>query len=328
MNKTILETHNLSLDYLQDAKRISVLHDVSLSIDQGDTIGIVGESGCGKSTLAHAITGLLGPNAEITSGQVVYMGRDLYELSDEEKREIRGKGIGIIFQNPMTALNPTVTLRKQLYYILEKNGVDKNSKEEVALNLFKKVGIPAAEKRLDEYIHEYSGGMRQRAMIAMVLASKPKLLIADEPTTALDVTIQKQILTLIKSLVDEMNMALILITHDLAVVKDMCEKVAVMYAGRIVEISDKDSFFRNANHPYSRALLRSIPSISSDRKTELEVIEGMPPDLSKKIEGCAFSPRCKYKKASCTHTEQELKKISDGRAVACDVVLNEEGKSR
>ena len=315
MSGELLKIEDLSLSYFQGAKEIKVLDGVSLDLAKGDTLGIVGESGCGKSTLAKAITRVLPANAAVTGGKVLYDGRDLLKLKGEELRKIRGNEIGMIFQNPMTALNPTMKLKNQMFEELRHKGLSDNEMMDRAVELYRMVGIPAPEKRLNEYIQEYSGGMRQRAMIAMVLASEPKLLIADEPTTALDVTIQHQIIELIRELVNRMGMSLILISHDFGVVSELCSRIAVMYAGRIVEYAGRREVFRETKHPYTEALLGSIPSADSGER--LDVIEGMPPDLSREITGCAFRERCRYAAGECGTEKPVLRDDGTGHHTAC-----------
>ena len=315
MADEILRVEDLSLVYRNGSDETRVLNNVSFSMKKGETLGIVGESGCGKSTLAKAINRVLPSAAEITGGKVLYNGNDLLKLGNNELRSVRGSEIGMIFQNPMTALNPTMKLKSQMFEVLRKKGLKEDEMMDRAVELYRKVGIPAPEKRLNEYIQEYSGGMRQRAMIALVLASEPKLLIADEPTTALDVTIQHQIIELIRSLVSSSGMSLILISHDFGVVSELCSRINVMYAGRIVESADRRDIFADPQHPYTQALLGSIPSAGSGKR--LDVIEGMPPDLRKEITGCAFAERCRYACDDCRSSRPELTEITDGHFAAC-----------
>ena len=316
MNTSLLEIKDLSLRYQIENESVYALNDVSLSLEKGQAVGIVGESGCGKSTLAKAIIRLLPASCEILNGEICYQGRNILEMSDEELRKMRGSQIGMIFQNPMTALNPIMKMRDQIYEVLKQQNMSKVQMKERAIELYKMVGIPAPEKRLNEYIHQYSGGMRQRAMIATVLASNPELLIADEPTTALDVTIQKQIIDLLNHLRKEMNMSILLITHDLGVVNELCDRIVVMYAGSVVEISDREQLFTTPCHPYTIGLLNSLPK-EHDTRTRLEPIVGMPPRLKKRPMGCLFADRCPRATDECKKKIPVLQQMDYGHFVAC-----------
>ncbi len=316
MNTSLLEIKDLSLCYHIENETVYAINDVSLSLEKGQAVGIVGESGCGKSTLAKAIIRLLPASSEILNGEIRYQDQNVLEMSDEELRKIRGSQIGMIFQNPMTALNPIMKLRDQIYEVLKQQNMTKAKMKERAIELYKMVGIPAPEKRLNEYIHQYSGGMRQRAMIATVLASNPKLLIADEPTTALDVTIQKQIIDLLNHLRKEMDMSILLITHDLGVVNELCDRIVVMYAGSVVEVADREQLFESPCHPYTIGLLNSLPK-EHDTRTRLEPIAGMPPRLKEKPTGCLFADRCPRATDECRKKIPVLQQMDHGHFVVC-----------
>ena len=281
-------------------------------------LAIVGESGCGKSVTSMSIMRLLkSPPAEIT-GQIQFEGKDLLKLSDDEMCRIRGNEIAMIFQEPMTALNPLFTCGYQISEVLRMHqGLDKRAARKQAVELMRMVGIPIPEKRVNNFPHQLSGGMRQRVMIAMALACKPKLLIADEPTTALDVTIQAQIMKLIRDLKEEMNMALILITHDMGVVAEMAERVIVMYAGNAVEEADVKTLFKSPLHPYTQGLLESIPRLEDEGKEDLKVIDGSVPGLHDMPKGCRFSPRCAYCTGHCTEELPPLVDVGGGHKVRC-----------
>jgi oligopeptide transport system ATP-binding protein len=291
---------------------------VSFAVDRGETLGIVGESGSGKSVTCYSIMGLVPqPPGRIKSGTAMFDGVDLLHCTPAQSRQIRGKRVAMIFQDPMTSLNPYLRVSEQLIeplVIHEK--ISKSEAAKRALQMLEAVGINDPEKRMNLYPHEFSGGMRQRVMIAMALITKPELLIADEPTTALDVTVQAQILELIRKMQKELGMAVIFITHDLGVVSGLCDRVQVMYAGRIVETTDTRTLFYHPKHPYTRALQRSIPSLQP-KGSELYTIRGLPPDLSKPLPGCPFAPRCEFAEDKCVNTAVELKAVSPGHAHAC-----------
>jgi oligopeptide/dipeptide ABC transporter ATP-binding protein len=291
---------------------------LSLTLEKGDTLGLVGESGSGKSVTALSLMRLIpSPPGKILGGRIMFDGRDILALPEEEIRQIRGNEIAMIFQEPMTSLNPIHPCGRQIMEPLILHlGLHKKEAEERALELMTMVGIPSPKQRLREYPHQLSGGMRQRVMIAMALACKPKLLIADEPTTALDVTIQAQILELMKELRREINSAIILITHDLGVVAEMCSHVAVMYAGQIVETCSVAELFKRPLHPYSEGLLFSIPEISKTRE-RLFAIEGSVPSPFAMPPGCAFSPRCKYAGTECEGTLPPLVPVGEDHLVRC-----------
>ena len=291
---------------------------VSFSVERGETLGIVGESGSGKSVTCYSIMGLVPtPPGRIESGAALFDGTDLLHCSAAQARAIRGKRVAMIFQDPMTSLNPYMRISEQLIEpLLIHENISKRDALARALAMLESVGINDATKRIHLYPHEFSGGMRQRVMIAMALITKPELLIADEPTTALDVTVQAQILELIKKMQRELGMAVIFITHDLGVVSGLCDRVQVMYAGRIVETAGVRTLFNSPRHPYTRALQRSIPSLQP-KGAELYTIAGMPPDLSKLLPGCAFTPRCEHATDRCTATTPALAEVAPGHAQAC-----------
>lgn len=291
---------------------------VSFALEAGETLGIVGESGSGKSVTCYSLMGLIPqPPGRIEGGTAFFDGVDLLRCSPREARGIRGKRIAMIFQDPMTSLNPYLRISDQLIEpLLIHQDISRSQALDRALRMLDAVGINDAASRIHYYPHEFSGGMRQRVMIAMALVTQPEILIADEPTTALDVTVQAQILELIKRLQKEFNMAVIFITHDLGVVSGLCDRVQVMYAGRIVETSDTRTLFHQPRHPYARALQKSIPSLQP-RGSELFTIPGMPPDLSKPIPGCSFAPRCAFARPKCLEREPRLVECAPGHQQAC-----------
>ncbi len=291
---------------------------VGFSLERGETLGLVGESGSGKSVTGYSLMGLVPqPPGRIESGSALFDGVDLLRASPRESRAIRGKRIAMIFQDPMTSLNPYLRISEQLIEpLLIHEKISRRDALARALGMLEAVGINDAARRLHHYPHEFSGGMRQRVMIAMALITKPELLIADEPTTALDVTVQAQILDLIKSMQRDLGMAVIFITHDLAVVAGLCDRVQVMYAGRIVETADTRTLFHSARHPYTRALQRSIPALQP-KGAELYTIPGQPPDLSKPLPGCPFAPRCEFAAEKCVTTSVQLLPVSPTHAHAC-----------
>lgn len=291
---------------------------VSFSLERGETLGIVGESGSGKSVTCYSIMGLIPqPPGRIESGTAVFDGVDLLHCTPQQARGIRGKRVAMIFQDPMTSLNPYLRISDQLIEpLLIHEKISKADARRRALEMLDLVGINDAARRITLYPHEFSGGMRQRVMIAMALITRPELLIADEPTTALDVTVQAQILELIKKMQREFGLAVIFITHDLGVVSGLCDRVQVMYAGRIVETSDTRTLFYQPRHPYTRALQRSIPALQP-KGTELFTIRGLPPDLSKPLPGCPFAPRCEHRLDKCVQTPVQLLEVAPGHAHAC-----------
>ena len=315
----LLEVKGLRTQFVTQDGVVNAVNGVSYALDEGETLGIVGESGCGKSVSALSIMRLIPqPPGRIAGGEVIFQGRDLLKVSEDEMRRVRGKEIAMIFQDPMTSLNPVLTIARQLTESLELHlGMDGKASRKRAIELLDIVGIPSARTRIDGYPHQFSGGMRQRVMIAMALSCNPKLLIADEPTTALDVTIQAQILDLIKNLRSEFGMAVILITHDLGVVAGICDKIAVMYAGYVVEYSPAADLFKDPRHPYTLGLLKSIPRIDEVRKEKLVPIEGLPPDLIDMPPGCPFAPRCPYRVDRSIHQNPPLELVKPRHYLAC-----------
>ena len=314
----LLSVEDLRVQFWTRRGTIHAVNGISFDIAPGETLGIVGESGCGKSVTSLAILGILPRAGRATTGRALFQGRDLLHLSDSQLRQVRGKEIAMIFQDPMTSLNPVLTIGRQIAEALETHfGMKGKVAEHRASELLERVGIPAASKRVRDYPHQFSGGMRQRAMIAMALACRPKLLIADEPTTALDVTIQAQILDLLRELVAEENAALILITHDLGVVAGMCERVNVMYAGMFMETGSASQLFARPRHPYTVGLLQSIPRLDAARRERLHPIEGAPRDMLQPPQACPFQPRCRYEVELSRQEVPPLEEIESGHKVAC-----------
>jgi peptide/nickel transport system ATP-binding protein len=300
-----------------DGRTTHAVDSVDLSVAHGATLGLVGESGCGKSVTSLAIMGLLSKRSSDVSGSIHFDGFDLLQTGEETLRDLRGNRLAMIFQEPMTSLNPSFTIGDQIIEtILRHRGGSRRAARDRAIQLLRRVHIPSPEKRIDEYPHKLSGGMRQRVMIAMALACDPRLLIADEPTTALDVTLQAQILELMRELKAESGAAIILITHDLGVVAEVCDEVAVMYAGEIVERASVDELFASPQHPYTVGLLGSIPRL--DRRTEhLATIEGMVPNMANPPTGCRFAARCPFVAEACTKAPPPLRELSPGHASRC-----------
>jgi oligopeptide/dipeptide ABC transporter ATP-binding protein len=320
MSGPLLEVRGLKVRFDGEAGPVRVVRGVGFEVERGRTLGVVGESGSGKSVTSLAVLRLLPrPSGVIEGGEVLLEGRDLTRLTPKEMSRIRGARISMIFQEPMTALNPVQTVRQQLgeSYELHRPEMSREQVDEASLNMLKEVGIPDPVKRLGEYPHQLSGGMRQRVMIAIALACRPDLLIADEPTTALDVTIQAQILKLIKRLQKEHGMAVIFITHDLGVIAELCDDVAVMYAGQVVERASARDLFRAPKHPYTQGLLASIPRLETKRKTKLTTIEGMVPDFADLPPGCAFQNRCPLAADVCRAEPPELVSAGEGRLTRC-----------
>jgi oligopeptide transport system ATP-binding protein len=314
----LLTVEDLRVEFWTRRGTVHAVNGISFDIAPGETLGIVGESGCGKSVTSLALLGILPRAGRVTGGTAMFGGRDLFRLSDRQLRQIRGRDIAMIFQDPMTSLNPVLTIGRQIREALETHfDMKKAPALRRAGELLDQVGIPSAEIRLKDYPHQFSGGMRQRAMIAMALACEPKLLIADEPTTALDVTIQAQILDLLKKLVEDRDTALILITHDLGVVAGMCERVNVMYAGLFMETGSADQLFGRPRHPYTLGLLQSIPRLDAERKTKLHPIEGTPPDMLRAPQACPFQPRCRYEVEQSRLEVPPLRELEPGHTVAC-----------
>ena len=316
MAESILEVKNLEIRYVTDEETVSAVNGVSFTLEKGESIGLVGETGAGKTTTALGIMGLVpDPPGEVVSGSVLFEGQDLLQLPEKNMREIRGGKISMIFQDPMTSLNPVMTVGEQIAeVVLLHSRMSKQEARKKAMEMLEQVGIPGG--RCDDYPHQFSGGMKQRVMIAIALACSPELLIADEPTTALDVTIQAQVLELMRNLKREYGTSLILITHDLGVVAKICDKVAVVYAGEIIEYGTLEDIYTDKRHPYTIGLFDSLPDIENEA-AELKVIQGMVPDPSNLPEGCKFHPRCPYAQEGCKHGRVEPVRISETHMVRC-----------
>ena len=314
----LLDVRALRTSFSTPQGEARAVDGVSFSIDAGRTLGLVGESGCGKTMTALSILRLTPPAARIVGGSIVFDGRDLLTLSAAEMRRIRGNAIAMIFQEPMSSLNPVFTVGNQIAEAVRLHqGLNRRSAHDKAIEMLKLVDIPEAERRVDEYPHQLSGGMRQRVMIAMALSCHPRVLIADEPTTALDVTIQAQILDLLAGLQRRLGMAMILVTHDLGIVAERADDVAIMYAGRIVERAPVAAIFSSPRHPYTRGLLRSIPKVGADRARRLEAIPGVVPDLLQLPSGCHFRDRCGRAISRCTAIDPSLDELRPGHWAAC-----------
>lgn len=320
MSDTLLEVKNLKTRFNTDDGTFYAVDDVSFFVKKGQTIGIVGESGCGKSVTSLSIMRLIQSPGKIESGEILYKGKDLLKATEDEMRHIRGNEIAMIFQEPMTSLNPVYTCGNQIAEAIALHfpKLTKAEVKERAIDMLRIVGIPAPEKRYDEYPHQLSGGMRQRVMIAMAISCNPELLIADEPTTALDVTIQAQILDLMRKLQKDFNAGMILITHDLGVVAEMCQDVVVMYAGKVVEYGTVEDIFYRPKHPYTRGLLDSIPHFETGHKLdELKTIKGMVPSLLDLPKGCRFQERCPNVQNDCRQIEPKLENMGGRQFAAC-----------
>lgn len=313
MSEKLLDIKDLEISFNTYAGEVKAVRGINFHVDKGELLGIVGESGCGKSVTSSSILRILPtPPAEYKNGEINFEGKDLLKFTEKEMQGIRGKDISMVFQDSMSSLNPTMKIGKQIVEAIRyHNNIDKATAEKQAVDMLRAVGISNPEKRYSQYPHEFSGGMRQRAMIAMALCCQPKLLIADEPTTALDVTIQEQILMLMKGLVKDSETSVILITHDLAVIAETCDRVVVMYAGQIIESADVANIFKNPSHPYTVGLLDSVPSMKMDRAKELTPIVGSPPDLVAPPKGCGFYPRCSKALKICEENEPYIAKISE-----------------
>ena len=318
MAENILEVHDLEIRYVTDEETVQAVNDITFSLERGESIGLVGETGAGKTTTALGIMGLVpDPPGEIVKGSILFEGEDLLKLSEKQMRRIRGGKISMIFQEPMTSLNPIIRCGKQIAESLRLHrGMKKKEAMEEAIKMMQAVGIANPQARAYEYPHQMSGGMRQRVMIAMALACQPQILIADEPTTALDVTIQAQILDLIRDLNQEMNTSVVFITHDLGVVSELCDTVIVMYNGHIVEKAPTADIFREPLHPYTQGLLSAIPRITKERKP-LSTIEGMVPNPVERIKGCRFWPRCPKACDRCRKEEPPVFSVGEDRQVRC-----------
>jgi oligopeptide/dipeptide ABC transporter ATP-binding protein len=316
----LLDVRDLHTEFRTGAGVVRAVDGVSYTVEQGETVAIVGESGSGKSVGALSILRLIpDPPGRITRGQVLFLGRDLMSLPDAQMRAVRGGDIGMVFQEPMTSLNPVLSIGRQITETVEQHrGADRAAAHRRAIELLGLVGLADPARRLKQYPHELSGGMRQRVMIAIAIACDPKLIIADEPTTALDVTIQAQILELMNGLTRRLNAALIIITHNLGVVARYAMRVNVMYAGRIVESGPATAIYHNPRHPYTMALLQSVPRLDRPRRARLDPVDGQPPDLTRLDEGCAFRPRCRFAIDACTKTRPPLEPVAPaGHRSAC-----------
>ncbi len=319
----LLQVKGLKTQFFTQDGVVHAVNGISYDVEEGETLGLVGESGCGKSVSVLSVMRLIPqPPGKIVGGQVLFQGRDLLQMDEEEIRQVRGNQIAMIFQDPMTSLNPVLTIGRQISEALELHlRMDKRQARQRTIELLEMVQIPGAADRVDDYPHQFSGGMRQRVMIAMALSCNPQLLIADEPTTALDVTIQAQFIDIVKRLRDELGMSVIWITHDLGVVAGLAQRVAVMYAGYIVEMASVKELYANPLHPYTLGLLGSIPRLDAERKRKLTPIEGLPPDLIDPKPECPFVPRCRFQKEHqierCLHENPLLETASPGHHVAC-----------
>ncbi len=326
----LLQVRDLRTHFFTDEGVVKAVDGVSYDLDEGETLGLVGESGCGKSVSALSLLRLIpSPPGKIVGGEVIFEGQDLLKLDEDEIRHIRGNRIAMVFQEPMTSLNPVLTIGRQLTEGLELHlKMDKQAARRRAIELLEMVGIPEAATRLNDYPHQFSGGMRQRVMIAMALSCNPKLLLADEPTTALDVTIQAQILEIMARLSRELGTAVIIITHNLGDVARYADRVNVMYAGKIVETATARKLYADPRHPYTVGLLRSVPRLDQVRKDKLEPIEGVPPDLINMPKGCSFYPRCAYRIDKCREEVPPLLQVDTNHYAACWVDVRERRSER
>jgi oligopeptide/dipeptide ABC transporter ATP-binding protein len=315
----LLEIEGLKTQFFTSAGTVRAVDGVNYNVEAGETVAVVGESGCGKSVTALSIMRLVAdPPGKIVEGKIRFNGTDLLSLDEEEMRQIRGRHIGMVFQEPMTSLNPVLSVGRQLTETLETHfGMSREDADKRAIELLGLVGIAEPERRLVQYPHHFSGGMRQRVMIAMALACDPKLIIADEPTTALDVTIQAQILELMKNLTREMGVAMIIITHNLGVVARYADRVNVMYAGKIVESGTAKEIYHNPRHPYTLALLKSVPRLDLPRGAKLDPVDGQPPDLARLDDGCPFRPRCRFAQDGCANDVPPLAEVREKHWSAC-----------
>ena len=315
----LLQVRNLRTSFFTDDGEVKAVDGVTYDVEEGETLGLVGESGCGKSVSALSLLRLIpSPPGRIIGGEVIFEGEDLLKVSEDEIRHVRGNKIAMIFQEPMTSLNPVLTIGRQLTEGLELHmDMNANSATKRAVQLLEMVGIPEAETRIRDYPHQFSGGMRQRVMIAMALSCNPKLVLADEPTTALDVTIQAQVLEILARLTRELGTSIMIITHNLGVVARYADRVNVMYAGRIVETASAKRLYANPKHPYTVGLLTSVPRLDQERKQKLQVIEGVPPDLINLPEGCAFYDRCTFRVDRCKAEAPPLMPVEDKHLAAC-----------
>ena len=316
---TLLQVKGLRTQFFTQDGIVNAVNGIGYELAEGETLGIVGESGCGKSVGVLSVMRLIPqPPGRIVGGEVLFGGRDLLKVDEAEMRQVRGNKIAMVFQDPMTSLNPVLTINQQVSEALELHlGMDRAQARKRTIELLEMVNIPKAADRVDDYPHQFSGGMRQRVMIAMALSCNPQLLIADEPTTALDVTIQAQIIDIVKRLKQELGMAIIWITHDLGVVAGLADRVIVMYAGFIIETADVKDMYADPRHPYTLGLLRSIPRLDAERKSKLTPIEGLPPDLIDLPPGCPFAPRCSYAIERCLQENPHLETVARRHQVAC-----------
>lgn len=319
MREEILKVNNLKTYFYLSSGVSKAVDGVSFSVKKGEVLGIVGESGSGKSVTVSSIMRLLPkPVGKIADGEIIFEGKDLTKISDKEMLDIRGKDITMVFQDPMTSLDPVFTIGYQMVEVIRSHRkMSKKDARKLAVDALEMVGIPEVEKRMNSYPHEFSGGMRQRVIIAMAIVSKPKIIIADEPTTALDVTVQAQVLGLLKDLREQLDTSIILITHNLGVVWNTCETVMVMYAGKTVEYATTKELYQKPLHPYTVGLFNSIPKLSDSSDKPLEAIPGTPPDLRLTGVGCNFHNRCKFAQEKCKDTVPELREVGDGHFVAC-----------
>jgi len=315
----LLQVKDLKTNFYTEEGVVQAVAGVSYDIQAGEIVGLVGESGCGKTVSALSILRLIpNPPGKIVSGEIIFDGEDVIKMDEEEVRHIRGNKIGMIFQEPMTSLNPVLTIGRQLTETLELHlKMDRRAATQRAIELLEMVGIPEAKARIHDYPHQFSGGMRQRVMIAMALSCNPKLLLADEPTTALDVTIQAQILELLTRLTKELGTAVIVITHNLGVVARYADRVFVMYAGKVIESATAAELYANPRHPYTLGLLKSVPRLDEIRKEKLDPIEGMPPDLIRLGAGCPFYPRCRFHVDRCKEDNPPLLAVAEAHHSAC-----------
>ncbi|MET3697849.1 peptide/nickel transport system ATP-binding protein [Bacillus oleivorans] len=325
MEETILEVKGLKTHFITDKGPIPAVNGVDFHLKKGEILGIVGESGCGKSVTSLSIMQLVQHPGKIVDGEILFNGENLVTYSEKKMRKIRGNKIGMIFQEPMTSLNPVFKIGNQLVEaILIHNKISKKEARDRAIQFLKLVGLPRADELIDEYPHQLSGGMRQRVMIAMAMVCEPDVLIADEPTTALDVTIQAQILELMKKLNKELNTSIIMITHDLGVVAEMCDRIAVMYSGKVVEEGDTESLFKNPQHPYTKGLIDSVPDVRT-KKERLYSIPGNVPTPGSIKKGCHFAPRCAFATEKCREVSPSLIEVGNNHRARC--LLHEDGKA-
>ena len=324
MKKEILKVENLQTVFGKGPHVVNAVGDVSFSIHEGEIFGLIGESGCGKSVTCRSLIGLVQKPGRILNGTIIYKGENLLGGTKAKWKRVRGREIGMIFQEPMTTLNPIVSVKTQLTETMKHQGLTRSEKKARAIELLRMVGISSPETRVNCYPHELSGGMRQRVMIAIALASKPHLLLADEPTTALDVTIQDQIIKLLMQLKEQLNMSMILVTHDMGVASQMCDRIAVMYAGYIMEMADIHEILLRPRHPYTYGLMSSLP-VKERRGERLNSIKGTPPNLDDMPTGCPFHPRCPYCEPECVKTFPEIKQIGEGHYSRCHCVKKMEG---